>query len=244
MSTGTRSRRTFCPVGANENTLPGVVYCSFAFELSIKEDADVEREWGDTSFNCIADMQAQNIDIWRVHPLDPACWVLGPDDDDVLIPSRGTENMYLVFNAEGIGMRVWNSSDLALSENPSNSTFSQGIRVVFGSGDLVQLTESNFKRLGEEKETSYTLNQFGSFPLATLGLENVTVLVLSWTSDQVFITSEKQTISILTLVAIIAGSLAVAIDLIFKNFLLLFYALFVYRGPGGEATGKMTPMSL
>jgi hypothetical protein len=47
-------------------------------------------------------------------------------------------------------MRVWNSTELALTSNPANSTESQGIRIVFGSGDLVQLEETTFKQLGKK----------------------------------------------------------------------------------------------
>lgn len=229
---------TFCPVGEVEDVLPRVDYCSFARELSIKSNAPVDREWGpqvDPS-NCVTAMQNQGLNLWQVHPVDPACWVLGPDPTNQLIPARGTENMFIVFSAEGIGMRVWNSTAIALSEDPSNSTKSQGVRMVFGSGDLVQLTETSFQRLNQPKEATYDLNQFGSFPLAALEVTNVTIIVISWATDQIYATNEKETISTLTLVAIITGAVAVAIDLLLKNFALLFYQLFVYQYPGDEAT--------
>ena len=137
--------------------------------------------------------------------------------------------MQLVFGVGGIGMRVWNSTELALSEDPSNSTLAQGVRVTFGSGDLIELVESDFRDLARNVETSYTLNQFGSFSLAAVGEIEASILILTWGSDKVTVTQEKQPISVLTLVAIITGACAVAIDLIFKNFVILFYALFIYQ---------------
>jgi len=220
---------TFCPVGERENVRPNVVYCTFASQLSVKEDAPVDREYGDMSNDCAGDLNAIQPNTWREHPIDPACWFLGDDVGKLLIPNSGTENAFIVFEAEGIGMRVWNSSEAALSSNPANSTASQGIRLVFGSGDLIQLEETSFKQLGSTVETNYNLRQFGSFALATVGLTNVSIVVLTWESDQVFATEEKETISVLTLTAIILGAVAVAMDLILKNFMLLFYQIFIYE---------------
>jgi hypothetical protein len=74
------------------------------------------------------------------------------------------------------------------------------------------------------------LRQFGSFALATVGLNNVSIIVLTWENDQVFATEEKETISVLTLCAIILG--AVNFNLIMNftefGFIIIYFDFEIY----------------
>jgi hypothetical protein len=74
-------------------------------------------------------------------------------------------------------MRVWNSSETALTSSPSNSDESNGVRAIFGSGDLIQLSERFLKRLGGDPETTYELATFGNFPLEAVGEFNSSIVV-------------------------------------------------------------------
>ncbi len=56
----------------------------------------------------------------------------------------------------------------------------------------------------------------------------MTIISINWNSDTVIVTAEKETISPLTLAAIIVGSVAVAFDLLFRNWLLITYSLWIY----------------
>ena len=118
---------TFCPVGSSEGTLPNISYCSWNRELTIRSGqlgmigvfcksflriicGTADRDWGEATEDCPREMAAAGINIWRVHPVDPTCWILMNDTANRLIPAGRTENMYLYFEADGIGMRVWNNS--------------------------------------------------------------------------------------------------------------------------------------
>lgn len=77
--------------------------------------------------------------------------------------------------------------------------------------------------------SGFDLNQYGSFPLSAVGASDVTIISINWASDTIIITSEKETISPLTLAAIIVGAIAVAFDLLFRNWLLITYCLWIYN---------------
>lgn len=91
----------------------------------------------------------------------------------------------------------------------------------------------------------FQLNQYGSFPLSAIGVDSVTILSINWVSDTIIVTSEKETISELTLSAIIVGSVAVAIDLLFRNWMLITYVLWIYhwfRKTGDEGNNPRQSM--
>lgn len=173
--------------------------------------------------------------------------------------------MFLWFQAAGVGMRIWNSTATALAEDPSNSTESQGLRIVYGTSDLLEITEAHYQKLGQPLQvgekalcwisclcsralfvfSDFQLNQYGSFPLSAIGVDSVTILSINWVSDTIIVTSEKETISELTLSAIIVGSVAVAIDLIFRNWMLITYVLWIYhwfRKTGDEGNNPRQSM--
>merc|ERR1711916_385045 len=126
--------------------------------------------------------------------------------------------MYIEFAAEGIAMRVWNSSETALEETPTNSSVANGLRAIFGTGDLIQLSESFLKRLGGDPETTYELQTFGNFPLEAVGETNVSIIAVSWATDTVLASIEKESVSPLTLTAIVVGAIAILVELVFRNF--------------------------
>jgi len=229
---------TFCPLGDSENTLPRVGFCGYNSFLDLRSQADQEREWGNETTDCVTAMRNEGIDIWSVHPLASECWVLSNDVQGQLIPERTPEVMYIEFEAEGIVMRLWNESFTALAEQPTNSSAAQGLRAIFGAGDILQMTEGFVQRLGGPRETSYELVESGSFPLVAVGETNVSIVALSWATDSVTTTREKETVSLLTLIAIVLAAVVVVVELIFRNFVLLSYMLFFYVPVESTGNGK------
>lgn len=140
---------TFCPIAESEGTLPNISYCSWNRELTIKAGQQADRDWGEATGDCPREMAAAGINVWRVHPVDPTCWILSGDTTNRLVPAGKTENMFLWFQAAGVGMRIWNSTATALAEDPSNSTESQGLRIVYGTSDLLEITEAHYQKLGQ-----------------------------------------------------------------------------------------------
>lgn len=230
---------TFCAGGELDTVLPNISYCSFSRSLSLKANATAEREWGLDSGNCVTDMQAAGLNLFTPHPLEPECWMLSGDLSNELVPERAGEVMEIDFSADAIVMRVWNSTDEALVSFPSNSSFSQGVRAIFGAVDLVHLYEGYTQSVGGPKEISYTLREFGSLQLATLGEEDVSIVVLSWGSDVVDASVEREAVSPLTLTAIVLGALVVVVELIGRNLVLLTYQLFFYSPD--SASHEMAP---
>lgn len=217
---------TFCSIGANE-TLAPLLYCEYNERLyfSDKHPPPV-RAWGNDTHLCSDVFPTPGV--IKPHPLDPTCWMIGNDTAWLLMPQKGKQNVQFVFLADGMSVNIWNSTDLASKEFPRNSTEAQGLRGIFGAGDMVQITESTYKRIQDaDPQVLFSLNQAATYSLTFEDGLILSSITLFWETDSVERIEEQQTVSTLTLAAIILGIAAVVFD-VAKDMVILSFTLFVY----------------
>jgi len=234
---------TFCAEGASEGILPTIGYCSWNNVLDFRISTPADRQWGQNSGNCVADMNANaSTAVWSVHPLDPSCWVLSNDTLWQIIPQMGTQNMFLFFEADGIGMRMWNDSYMALTQDPNTSLQSQAYSVVFSNSLLLEITETRYKPLHGVTQNLFSVNSYGSIPLTQFGLDaNATssIFVFNWATDVIESMEETEAISALTLAGIIVSVVALAIDQTVRHLLLHTYKVWIYPATHTQHHGEV-----